>query len=245
MGGPCLAGMIVTKQAHMKVAFISGTSIARSTLFDSWRTETVRTVHGAVDVRLEGDLVMLNRHGFGRTAPPHAINHRGNIAVLKALGVEEAVSLNSVGSLRLDLPPGTIVSCSDYVSFAPVTFHDDSLASLAPEVPNRLIPRLVEGFELPVQTGRVYVQTRGPRFETKAEVRVVRHWGDVVGMTMASEADLCQEVGIGYNSLCMVDNFANGLTDHPLSHEEFYRLVHGNRARVDALVVHVLRRIGG
>ncbi len=227
----------------MKVAFISGTSIARSNLFDSWSTETIRAGQGESVVRSKGELVVLNRHGFGAPLPPHAINHRANISALKALGVTEAVSLNSVGSLREDLPPGTFVSCGDYVSFAPATFFDDSLNSLAPEVPNRLVPGLIEGFPEKVHTGLVYVQTRGPRFETRAEVRVLRSWGDVVGMTMASEADLCQEAGIGYNSFCMIDNFAHGLTGAALSDEEFRRMVGINQARVNALVEHLLARL--
>jgi len=183
---------------------------------------------------------VLNRHGPDVPLPPHAINHRGNIAALRQWGAVEAVSLNSVGSLDGNLPPGSLVSCSDYVSFAPATFHDDTLASVAPEVPNRLVPQLLDGFECEVATGKVYVQTRGPRFETKAEIRVLRSWGDVVGMTMASEADLCQEVEIGYNSFCMVDNYAHGLTAHPLSQAEFNRLVQANQDKVNALVAHLL-----
>jgi 5'-methylthioadenosine phosphorylase len=225
----------------MKVAFISGTSIARSNLFDGWKEETITTPHGTVAVRSRGDIVVLNRHGFGAPRPPHAINHRANIAALRACTVEEAVSLNSVGSLREELPPGSLVSCHDYVCFTPATFHDETLASQAPVVPNRLISRLVAGFDRPVPTGKVYVQMRGPRFETKAEVRVIRSWGDVVGMTMASEADLCQEVGIGYNSLCMVDNFAHGLTGQELSQEEFQRMVKTNQETVNRLVAHLLR----
>lgn len=224
----------------MKVAFISGTSIARSNLFDGWREETITTPHGTVGVRTRSDLVVLNRHGFGTPRPPHALNHRANVAALRAWGANEVVSLNSVGSLRDDLRPGTFVSCSDYVSLLPATFYDDVLASQAPVVPNRLLPRLLAGYTPVIPTGMVYVQMRGPRFETKAEIRIIRHWGDVVGMTMASEADLCQEVGIGYNSLCMVDNYAHGLTDHELSQEEFQRLVNSNQAKVNALVAHLL-----
>lgn len=227
----------------MSVAFISGTSIARSNLFEDWAAETGRTAHGQVVVRRRGGVLMLNRHGPGAPRPPHAIDHRANIAALAALGVTEAVSLNSVGSLREELPPGTLVSCGDYVSFAPVTFHDDTLQSLAPVVPNRLVPRLLEGWGTPVPAGKVYVQTRGPRFETRAEVRVLRGWGDVVGMTMASEADLCQEAGIGYNSFCMVDNYAHGLTAHELSADEFARLVKANQEKVNAFVAHLLVRL--
>lgn len=228
----------------MKVAFISGTSIVRSNLFDGWSEESLSTRYGSVTVRTRGDIVVLNRHGFGAPLPPHAINHRANIAALQAWGVTEAISLNSVGSLREDLPPGSLVSCNDYVCFSPQTFFDDSLASQAPVVPNRLVPRILEGFSLPVVRNQVYVQMRGPRFETKAEIRIIRHWGDVVGMTMASEAELCQELNIGYNSLCMVDNFAHGLTAHELSQAEFQRLVKENAASVRQLVTHILAILG-
>ena len=228
----------------MKVAFISGTSIIRSNLFDDWQQQTIPTEHGGVAVRTLGDKLVLNRHGLGAPRPPHAINYRANIQALKNWGAEEVISLNSVGSLREDLPPGTVVSCDDYVSFRPITFHDETLASSAPSVPNRLVARLIDGFDRSVRTGMVYVQTRGPRFETKAEVRIIRQWGDVVGMTMANEADLCQEVGIGYNSFCLVDNFANGLADHELSQSEFQRLVATNQAIVDALFAHLLVAVG-
>lgn len=224
----------------MKIAFISGTSIVRSNLFDAWDSETVETKHGTAVVLHRENLVVINRHGFGDPLPPHSINHRANIAALKAVGVEEAVSLNSVGSMREDLPPGTMVSCDDYVSMVPATFHDDTLNSLAPLVGNRLVPRLVAGLSFPVETGKVYVQMRGPRFETKAEIRILKTWGDVVGMTMASEADLCQEVGIGYNSFCMIDNFAHGLTDHVLSDDEFRRLVASNQEKVRSFVSHLI-----
>ena len=224
----------------MKIAFISGTSIARSNLFDGWTEETITTAYGVVGVRTRGELVVLNRHGFGTPRPPHAINHRANIAALRAWGAEEAISLNSVGSLREELVPGTLVSCGDYVCLAPATFHDDELASQAPVVPNRLLPRVLDGYAEPIPRDQVYVQMRGPRFETRAEIRIIRDWGDVVGMTMASEADLCQEAGIGYNSLCMIDNFAHGLTGHTLSQEEFQRLVRSNQEKVNQLVTHIL-----
>ncbi|MFH1126407.1 MAG: 6-oxopurine nucleoside phosphorylase, partial [Candidatus Altiarchaeota archaeon] len=58
----------------------------------------------------------------------------------------------------------------------------------------------------------VYVQTAGPRLETKAEINVIKKWGDVVGMTMASEAILAQERGLAYAAVCTVDNYAHGIS---------------------------------
>ncbi|TVR51842.1 MAG: purine phosphorylase [Puniceicoccaceae bacterium] len=230
----------------MKPALISGTSIAKSGFFSGWETVEVETPHGAVTLLRRGEAVVLNRHGFGRHLPPHSINHRANIAALKQLGCDTVVSLNSVGSLRPDLPPGSLVSCEDYVSFHPATYFDDRPMAMAPVLSNALIPALVAAHEDPILTGKVYIQTRGPRFETRAEVRVLRSWGDVVGMTLAHEADLCQEIGLACNSLCVVDNFAHGLEGaQPLGPEAFRWLVAANQERVDRLLATVMRVVFG
>ncbi|RKX36432.1 MAG: purine phosphorylase [Verrucomicrobia bacterium] len=219
----------------MRVGFISGTSIARSTLFDDWTPERVETRYGPVSVKARDDHYLINRHGFEVPVPPHSINYRANLQLMEDLGVEAIVSLQSVGSLKRDLPPGTIVSCDDYVSFAPITFSDDRATAFAPNVPNNLVPRIIDAFDHEILTGKVYIQTRGPRFETKAEVRILEPWGDVVGMTMAHEADLANELGIPYNSLCMIDNYAHGFEGETLSEEAFHRLVAVNLEKVQTL----------
>ncbi|MSU48633.1 MAG: purine phosphorylase [Opitutus sp.] len=228
----------------MKVAFISGTSIVNSTLFSSWEVKTVETKHGPVTYKARGDQVLINRHGYAFPLPPHAINYRANIAALTELGFVDIVSLNSVGSLKKDLPPGTFVSCSDYVCLqqGPVTFFDNELRGGAPGIANNLIPHLVAELapEFRIQTGKVYVQMRGPRFETKAEIRIVREWGDVIGMTAAHEADLCTENGLRYNSLGLIDNFANGLEGTEIDFLKFKDLVKDNQSRVNRLFVRLL-----
>jgi 5'-methylthioadenosine phosphorylase len=81
---------------------------------------------------------------------------------------------------------------------------------------------------------------RGPRFETRAEIRVIRDWGDVVGMTAAHEADLCVEAGLRYNSLALVDNFANGIEGTGIDFARFNDLVKSNQATVDRLFTRML-----
>ncbi len=81
---------------------------------------------------------------------------------------------------------------------------------------------------------------RGPRFETKAEVQIIRHWGDVVGMTAAHEADLCAELGLNYNLLAIVDNYANGLEGTEVDFASFRRLVLANQEKVNRLLTRLL-----
>jgi len=228
----------------MKVAFVSGTSIVNSRLFADWDARTIETRHGAVSYRQCGDYVLINRHGPGTPLPPHAINHRANIRALADLGFADVLSVNSVGSLKPDLPPGTIVSCSDYVALqqGPATYFDTELKGGAPGIANNLIPLLVRKLapEFDVKTGKIYVQMRGPRFETRAEIAVVQSWGDVIGMTAAHEADLCTEAGLRYNSLAVIDNYANGVLKSEIDFETFRALVKANQEKVNRLFTRLL-----
>jgi 5'-methylthioadenosine phosphorylase len=228
----------------VKVAFISGTSIVNSELFSSWEVKTVATKYGDVTYKTHGDHVLINRHGYAFPLPPHSINYRANISALATLGFRDIVSLNSVGSLKRDLPPGTLVSCADYVCFqqGPVTFFDHELRGGAAGIANNLIPKLMAELapDFVIHPGKVYVQMRGPRFETKAEIRVVKEWGDVIGMTAAHEADLCSEIDLRYNSLALIDNYANGLEGTEIDFVKFKELVKHNQARVNRLFVRLL-----
>jgi 5'-methylthioadenosine phosphorylase len=201
-----------------------------------------------VTYRSRGDLALLNRHGYGVPLPPHSINYRANIRALADLGFRDVVSLNSVGSLKKDIPPGSLVSCSDYVCLqqGPATFFDTELKGGAPGIANNLIPRLLAGLapEFAILTGKVYVQMRGPRFETKAEIRAVQSWGDVVGMTAAHEADLCTEAALNYNSLAICDNYANGLEGTAIDFATFRDLVKDNQAKVNRLFTRMLEILG-
>ncbi len=208
----------------------------------------VETEFGAVGYKARGDHVLINRHGYGFPLPPHSINYRANIRALADLGFRDVVSLNSVGSLRPEIPPGSIVSCADYVSLqqGPATFFDRELKGGAPGIANNLIPLLVAKLapEFTIPTGKVYVQMRGPRFETKAEIRAVRGWGDVIGMTAANEADLCSEAGLSYNSLAIIDNYANGLEGTEIDFARFTDLVKGNQDKVNRLFTRILEILG-
>jgi 5'-methylthioadenosine phosphorylase len=232
----------------MKVAFISGTSIVNSTLFSSWDVKTVQTKYGEVTYKTRGEHALINRHGYQFPLPPHSINYRANISALHTLGFQDIVSLNSVGSLKKDLPPGTFVSCNDYVCLqqGPMTFFDQELKGGAPGIANNLIPTLIAKLEpeFKIHRGKVYVQMRGPRFETKAEIRAIQHWGDVIGMTAAHEADLCTEVGLRYNSLALIDNFANGLEGTEIDFAKFKELVKDNQAKVNRLFERMLQILG-
>ncbi len=206
----------------MKLAIIGGTSLIGSNFFERGQRRAPRVGKTSVNLIVSGDAVYLPRHGIGPGhILPHLIDHAANFRALQCLGVTTVAAVCSVGSLRRSLTPRHFCVPDDYVSFwSPVTAVENEARHITPGLDGDVRAALIRELKrrkLPCLAGGVYVQTPGPRLETRAEVRFLAGFGDVVGMTMASEATVARELGLGYAALCVVDNFANGLVRRPLS----------------------------
>jgi 5'-methylthioadenosine phosphorylase len=195
------------------LGIIAGTLLFEDARFSKLTRRSVKTSYGAVDLFFGEGFCFLQRHG-AKHLPPHRINHKANIAALRKAGVTAIVALNSVGSLKPRLKPGSILVPDDYLQLRGIlTFHDEKSVHIAPTLENDARKKVVAAARrarIPVATG-VYATTQGPRFETKAEIALLASFADVVGMTLGPEATLAQEAGIDYCAICSVDNYANGI----------------------------------
>jgi 5'-methylthioadenosine phosphorylase len=196
--------------------------------------------HGAAVVQRHG--------GVDAYVLPHEIDHAANLRPLAEQACDRVLAVASVGSLRTDLPVGTLVCPDDFIALhLGLSIFDDTRAHTAPTFAARwrgeLLAAWGEGAEVPVDGG-VYWQTIGPRFETPAEIRMMAPHADVVGMTIASECVVARELGLEYAAICVVDNLANGLAEGELSVAEMEadRLIHAGTLR-DGLAA-VLPRLG-
>jgi len=225
------------------LGIITGTSLIGEEFKERiGRKKTVRTGYGDVEIFEEADAIFLPRHSIAMDTPPHRINHRANISALKESGVDGVVCVCSTGSLNPEILPGTLVVPHDYINFGvPLTFYDDEIRHIVPALDEGLRSRIVEASH--GVDGGVYVQTHGPRFETKAEIKVLGQFADIVGMTMANEATLCCEAGIPVAALCTVDNYANGVVapEPGLSYETIIGNIERNREMVTDIIMRLIR----
>lgn len=188
----------------------------------------------------DGEVALLVRHGLDHDIPPHRINHRANVHALRSAGVRKLVLVASAGSMREDIAPPTVVLADDFASpFTVPTYFDERIGHITPALSDGMRWDLVkvaaeEGID--VVDGGVYVQTRGPRLETRAEVRALRSWGDLLGMTAASEATLALEVGMEVALICSVDNMAHGLGGEPLEFPAIMANAASNWERIESLL---------
>ncbi len=84
--------------------------------------------------------------------------------------------------------------------------------------------------------GGTYVQTIGPRLETRAEIKMLKRFGDIVGMTLASEATLAMELELPYASICSVDNYCHGIHKTPLTMDEIFQNVANNARTIENIL---------
>ncbi len=165
----------------------------------------------------EVGFVFLPRHGKGHRIPPHAINARANIDVLKRCGVTDVLAISAIGSLREELAPGSFVAVDQFIDRTHGrvdSFFDEGLVahvSLADPVCPRLSTLVADAALVvgaTVHRGGCYLAMQGPQFSTRAESRMYRQWGaDVIGMTAMPEARLAREAELPYALLGMVTDY--------------------------------------
>ncbi len=214
----------------------------------------VKTDYGTVEasiVKMGGsNLLFIPRHaGDIGHVPPHKINYRAIIMAIRQLGISRVISINSVGTMHSH-SIGNIVLPYDFVDFTHKrlstffenkTVHADMSEPYCPQLRSIIRSILKEkGVEA---ADVIYACTEGPRFETKAEIRMLSNFADVVGMTGVPEVVLAKEMQLCYASLCLVTNMACGIEgarptatevlDILVSRKEFiFELLHSIAARM-------------
>lgn len=175
------------------------------------------------------EVIFLARHGYGYTIPPHLVNYRANLWALQEQGVIDVVSVTTVGGIRSDLTPGTLVvpdQIIDYTHGRDCTFFStrntsykniDFTLPYSTELRSRILRSAVD-VQQACLDGGVYAATQGPRLDSIAEVtRYARDGADMVGMTAMPEAALARELDMNYASISVVVNYAAGCGDSQLA----------------------------
>ena len=216
------------------LAIIGGSGLTQLANLAVERREVVRTPYGEPSGpltfgRICGQpAVFIARHGYGHTIPPHEVNYCANLWALKQAGAACIVSIASVGGIRADMSPGSIVipdQIIDYTWGRKATFHEGGDAPVVhidftqpydPELREVLLEAARDAGQA-VTDGAVYAATQGPRLETAAEInRLERDGADIVGMTGMPEAALARELDLPYAAITVVSNHAAGRGDSKL-----------------------------
>ena len=197
-------------------------------------------------------VAFLPRHGERHQFAPHRVNYRANLWALKALGVTQVLGPCAVGSLQLELTPGTFVVPDQVVDRTYRAGHTVWEAEgpvvhvpfADPYCPRGRAAVLGQATgEASLVDGGTLVVINGPRFSSRAESQwhAAAGWS-VVGMTGMPEASCARELALCFTSVACVTDMDAGLEgEEGVTHADVLAVFAGNVERLKALL---LRTIG-
>jgi purine-nucleoside phosphorylase len=170
------------------------------------------------------------------------------LQVMKQLGCHTLVQTNAAGSLRLDMPPQSLMLITDHLNLP----HRSPLvgASGSERFVNMVDAYDLELNRLAAQTALaqgamffegVYAWFLGPQFETPAEIRMARLLGaDAVGMSTVPETILARHLGMRVLALSFITNFGAGMSTEHLSHAHTLQQAQEGSAKASQLLADII-----
>ncbi len=153
------------------------------------------------------------------------------VRLMKLLGADILMLTNAVGGIRKDLKTGSFMLIKDQISlFVPSPLLGPNIDELGPRFPDMSeiydkalrdeIKAAAAELNIDLPEG-VYLQLKGPNYESPAEIRACAALGaDVVGMSTACEAIAANHMGMKVCGISCISNLAAGISPAPLSHKE-------------------------
>jgi 5'-methylthioadenosine phosphorylase len=202
------------------------------------------------------EVAFLPRHGRGHRLLPSEINFRANIWALKKLGCEQVISVSAVGSMKEEIPPGTLVFPDQFIDRTtrrPSTFFGEGVVAhvgfsdpVCPRLRSMLAAAAREE-RIPHQDRGTYICIEGPQFSTRAESFSYRALGvDVIGMTNMPEAKLAREAEVCYATVALATDY-DCWKEHEeaVSAEAVVKTLRENVARAKRVIARALPALAG
>ena len=150
---------------------------------------------------------------------------------LKSAGIETLIITNAAGSLKLSIPPGSIMLMTDHINYSGMNpligqHGDENFVPMTDAYDPALRKRFLAAAKkekIALKQG-VYVWFSGPSFETPAEIRMAQIiGGSAVGMSTVPECIMARRLGMRVAGLSVITNLGAGIKGADPSHEETKR----------------------
>jgi purine nucleoside phosphorylase len=241
----------------MRIGIITGSGTYALPDFEGAQAAEVDTEFGPAlltEGRFAGvDVLHVSRHLAGHRRLSHQVTHQANIAALRDRGADAILAVTVCGAVDPDVPLGSLVVFDD-LHFLANRLPDGSICTLhtEPGRPGRGHWIYESPFSAPLRTallagareagltardGGCYGHVDGPRFNTKAEIRMLASCGvTAVSQTAGPETVLAGEAGMPFALLGYATDYANGVQEVTAPVEDLVRLVEASPAAFAAVL---------
>ncbi|MGI9402276.1 MAG: purine-nucleoside phosphorylase [Rhizobiaceae bacterium] len=150
------------------------------------------------------------------------------LETLKEIGIKQLIATNSAGSLREEVPPGSVMMITDHINWSGANpLIGESSDERFVDMTNAYDKPMMDVFrnkaaasDMSLSEGS-YMWFSGPSFETPAEIRAARILGaDAVGMSTVPEIILARFLGLRCAAFSVITNFGGGMECTELTHSQ-------------------------
>ncbi|NUT59295.1 MAG: purine-nucleoside phosphorylase [Agromyces sp.] len=225
----------LTGVEHHDIALTLGSGWGRAAELIGETTHTIPAteVPGFSKPALEGHIGTLRsialpngKHALVIGARTHYYEGHGvrrvvhSVRTAAATGATTMILTNGAGGIKQHWTPGTPVLISDHINMTGDSPLEGATFIDLTDLYSRRLRNLARSLSPGIDEG-VYVQFRGPHYETPAEVQMAKTiGGHIVGMSTALEAIAARQAGMEILGMSLITNLAAGIQLTPLSHEE-------------------------
>jgi len=170
------------------------------------------------------------------------------------LGAKNLLLTNAAGGINKKFSPGDLMlatslngilikkELTDLIGLTNQTGKNNFINLPDPDF-NNIIKKSAETEKINLKEG-VYFYTKGPTYETPAEIRFFAKYGaDAVGMSTVHEAVYSSYLGIKTAAISCITNFAAGISNQKLSHSEVTETANRVKDTFARLVKAVINKI--
>ena len=173
------------------------------------------------------------------------------LEVLKELGADTMIATNAAGSMRADMPTGSIMCLSDHINFSGLNplIGEPTDARFVPmkdayDPDTRKALRAAANAADVEMADGIYAWYSGPSFETPAEIRAIAMLGaDAVGMSTVPEVILARFLGLKAAAISTITNMAAGMSNEAISHEHTKAMAPIGAAKLEKVLRGYLRSL--
>ncbi|MBX3194023.1 MAG: purine-nucleoside phosphorylase [Microbacteriaceae bacterium] len=143
-----------------------------------------------------------------------------SVRTAAAAGATTMILTNGAGGIKSTWRPGQPVLISDHINLTAASPLEGATFIDLTDLYSARLRELARTVDAGLDEG-VYVQFRGPHYETPAEVQMAKTiGGHIVGMSTALEAIAARQAGMEILGLSLITNLAAGISKEKLSHAE-------------------------
>ena len=176
------------------------------------------------------------------------------VRLIAMMGAKKFIVTNAAGTSNKNYQVGDLMIIKDHISFfAPNPLIGENVEELGTRFPDmtevydkdiiKEIKKVATKNKIKMQEG-VYMQLKGPSFETATEIKIAGKLGaDAVGMSTVIEVIAARHAGLKIGGISVITNMGTGLSKVKLSDDDVRETVNKISKKFEKLIVGLITNL--